>query len=346
MTAKPLNTGFVALSVHYTADPIGWTQDRIDATARRLGGRGSWKWRKEMEMDANAQSGESVFDPDWLDIQERKHIKPPLLRMEIGQDDKLYEHSTGRIRIWIKPDQMPRDLPQGTSRAELTFGVGIDVGAGTGQSNSTVEVFATQGMEQAAEFASSGVSPTYLGHVGVAIARFFNDALICCVQKMHGITTIRAMTDDCGYTNLWRNVSHDKMVETQTGGRIGWVQGENSQALLMNQMGASLERASGGVDVLSTQSAIIHSFELLEELRQYIYDDAGRPTLSRTRTLNAAARKSHGDRVIGTATSMQACMDLPPWRNAQAASIKPNTIEWFMERHRKADQKDKTKAWQ
>jgi hypothetical protein len=312
MTAKPLSTGLVLLSVHYSADPIGWTQDRIDTVRRRLGGIGSWRVKKEMEMDANAQSGENVFDPGWLDLQQAKHLRAPLMRMDVSTEGKVYEKSDGRLRIWIPPDRLPADLPHGANSARLTFGMGMDVGAGTNQSDSTIVGFAVQGMEQAFEFNSAGVAPAYLGRMAVAIARYYNDALICCVQKLHGITTIRSMLD-LGYTNLWRNVQHDRMVETANGGRIGWVKGESNDALLMDNVGDALQ-GSAGLDVMSAHGVVVHSVQLLEQLRQYVYDESGRAVLSKNKILNTAARKQHGDLVVGTALGIRACMDQPPYR--------------------------------
>jgi len=355
LVVTPLSTGLVRVDIDMDADPEGLTSVVIAELARQMGGVDSWQFRKEMLRDPNAQSGEGVFERSWIDVQ-RSNVRNPLMRMEVGENGTLYEKSDGRIRIWIPPDRMPVNLPQGTASAQMMFGLGVDVGAGTFQSDSTIEGFAVQGMEQAVEFNANNVTPVRLGHIAVAIARHYNDALVCCVQKMHGITTIRTMTDECGYPNLWRNVSHDKTVETSTG-RLGWVHGENSQALLMDRVGDALQRplsgayiyeqdAGANVDVLSARGVIVRSADLLDQLRQYIFDDSGRAVLSKNRDLNPQARKQHGDLVVGTGLSIRACMDMPPWRNAVATTIKANTIEWFMERHRKADKKERTGAWQ
>lgn len=327
MTVAPLNTGHVLLSVHYSADPEGWTEERIAEARRRLGGQNSWKCRKEMEMDPNAQSGESVFDREWLDVQEQKHVRPSIKRLEVRGDGSVYEKSDGRIHIWILPEQLPMNLPHGVERATMCFGVGMDVGAGTGQSDSTIEGFAVQGMEQAYEFKSNAVDPTYLGRYSAAIGRYYNDPLVCCVQKMHGLTAIRAMRD-AGYANLWRNASLDKFMDSSKGGRIGWVHGENSQALLMDNVGDALQ-GGGNVDVMSARGVIIHSANLLEQLRQYVWDENGRPVLAKNKIMNAMARKAHGDLVIGTALAIRACMDSPPYRDMRYAAAIPKSPDWY-----------------
>ena len=341
LVARPLSTGLVRLDIDIDADPIGLNSETVAQLARVMGGVNSWRWRKEMLRDADAQSGEGVFDGSWIEAQ-RGNVRQPLKRMEVASDGTLYEKSDGRIRIWILPDQLPMELPSGADSAVMTFGIGMDVGAGTGQSDSTIEGFAVQNMEQAFEFNSNNITPANLGRVAVAIAKYYNDALVCCVQKMHGVTAIRSMLD-LGYTNLWRNTAPDKMVETASGGRIGWVHGENSSALLMDRVGDRLEGAADGaeVDVLSARSVIVHSADLLDQLRMYIYDESGRATLSKHKDLNTMARKQHGDLVIGSGLSIRACMDSPPYKNPRVGRPKAYTSEWFMQRHRNADRRSK-----
>jgi len=315
LVATPLSTGLVRLDVDMEADPIGLSPTILAELARQMGGVASWQWRKEMLRDPNAKSGAGVFEPLWIDNQ-RLNIRNPIRRMEVSGDGKLYEKSDGRLRIWIPPDKTPGHAPANTQCALMTFGIGMDVGAGSGQSDSTIEGFAVENMEQAFEWNDNTTQPANLGRIAAAIARYYNDALVCCVQKMHGITAIRSMID-YGYTNLWRNTSPDKMVETANGGSVGWKHGENSDALLMDRVGDRLENALGeavNVDVLSARSVIVHSSMLLDQLRMYIYDDSGRPTLSKHKDLNPSARKQHGDLVIGAGLSIRACMDSPPYR--------------------------------
>lgn len=342
MAAVPLSTGLVRLDIDMEADPEGLSPKIIEELARQMGGRNSWRFRKEMLRQPDAQSGVSVFPPEWLDLQQHKHVRPPLKRMEVSASGELYEKSDGRLFIWIPPDQMPRDLPSDATAAMLTFGMGMDVGAGTGQSNSTILGFATQAMEQAFEFASNSVSPTALGRIAAAIGRFYNEAMICCVQKMHGITTIRAMVDE-GYPNLWRNVSHDTLTE-RAGSRIGWVHGENSKTLLMDQLGGSLE-GSADVDLMSSRGVIIHSRELLTELGQYIYDDNQQMVLSKNKGLNPSARKAHGDRVVGAGLGVRACMDLPPYRDLRYAKLTPKTPEWYRQLYLDEQNTNKEEVW-
>ncbi len=63
----------------------------------------------------------------------------------------------------------------------------MDVSEGVGESDSTVEVFAGDTREQAAELADNHMTPAELGRFAAAVARFYNDALVCCVRPMHGM---------------------------------------------------------------------------------------------------------------------------------------------------------------
>jgi len=315
LTISPLSTSLCRVTLHYSADPVVSQPDVLDELAALLGGRQSWQWKKEMELDWDAQSGESVFETSWI-ARQRGNIRTPIGTMDIDAHGNLVRRPGGRVRVYIDPTVMPADVPIEVASVQRTFGIGMDVGAGTGASDSTIEVFCVQGREEAASFASNRVTPSDLGRLAVAVGRWYNNALICCVQKMHGLTTIRAMVEK-GYNHLWRSRDMRQRVEVQAN-QLGWPKGEMSDKLLLDEWRDALAAADG---------CKLHDFETLEQHRQYIYDDAGRPTLSRMSNMNVAARGQHGDRVVACALANRACKDLPVQVNAVMRTQDMNCYE-------------------
>jgi len=332
LSVSPLSTGMVRVRLHYSADPVISSPENLDTLAAMMGGRDSWRWAKEMELDFEAQSGEAVFDRRWLDRQ-RKHVRTPLATMDIDSRGRLVRRPNGRVRIFMEPDDLPAGLPETVESLDRTFGIGMDVGAGTGASDSTIQVFCVQGREQAAAFNSNRITPSDLGRLAVAVARYYNDALICCVQKMHGITAIRAMVE-AGYPHIWQS----RRITGRTEERInalGWPKGELTDKELLDRW----------IDALASDppGTVLHDFETLEQHRQYLYDEMGRPALSRMTVLNVTARQQHGDLVVACALANRACMDLPRQKNVTLRRVdwrcfEGRLMEWKRKQMQLAEQ--------
>jgi len=299
VSARPNSTGFVTVDLHYSADRVAFTPDVIEKHKLEMPG---WRWRKEYELDFGAQAGVPVFDADAIAHQKQQQ-RNPLWRMDINPDGVLTRRDSGRVRIYHAPDEQPRELPARTVRVRRAFGAGIDVGEGVEKSDSTIEVFFADTREQAAEFVCNRTSPSDLGRIAAAIGRYYNDALICCVRKMHGITTIRTMVDECHYLHQWHSRIMDQVAERQTD-KLGWARGESSSSLLFGKWS----------DALTRRKTTLHSIEAVEQHEQYIYDERGRVTHQRLVNESAEVRERHGDMVVACALAWRACSDLPAYR--------------------------------
>ena len=315
--AKPLSTGFVAVDLGYEADPIAFTPDVI---ASEKAGLPDWRWQKEYERDWTAQTGRPVFYPDWLKVQ-RPRLKDPVLRLAYESVEKgpmkLRESPDGEIHIWLKPDSQPVGLPDGV-KVQRHYGLGMDVSEGVGQSNSTIEIFTADNREQAAEFASNMITPSDLGRLAVALGKYFNDGLICCVRKMHGVTALRAMLDECGYLYLWRAKKSTQTTEYNAKD-FGWLGGEATSPYLFGKW----------IDAIQYDRVILRGLECWQEHQQYIYDEGGRITHQRLVNLPVGVREKHGDRVIGCALAWRACCDLPRFKDMHKPDPAPyNSHAW------------------
>lgn len=285
-------TGFVAVRLHYSADPEGWPPDAVEAKRNELPG---WMFRKEFDIEFGAQSGQPVFEQEWTDAQ-LQHIRNPLFRMDI-EDNGLVNTPAGRLRVYGDTGVHLLNDDDGRQRR---FAIGVDVSEGVASSESALVVLDcdnTDGPRQAAEMGDPSITPADLGRFVAATAKHFNDALVCCVRKMHGVTALRAMID-AGCSHLWHHRIADRLVEQQAEA-LGWAKGEATESL----MGPL-------IDAMHHERIRLRSDELLRQLGEYIYDVSGRITHQRLADLNEQLRQRHGDRAIALALAVKAAKDV------------------------------------
>ena len=199
-----------------------------------------------------------------------------------------------------------------------------------GASDSTIEVFFADNREQAAEVADNQVKPADLGRFGVAVARYYNHALVCCVRKMHGITTIRTMLDECHYGHLWHHHLMDRPHEKRAAS-LGWGDAETGEALF-----------GRWIDAIQHDEVRLHSLACWQQHQQYIYDEQGHIVHQERANLPREVRERHGDRVIGCALAFRACLDLPAWKAKKEREAPVGSLLW---RRKEAERKKERPGW-
>ena len=332
ITARLNNNGFVAVDIGMGCDPEVFTDELV---ASEKAGMPGWRFRKEYLREWAAQAGQPVFEPEWLDVQKAR-LCDPLVCMDLSKDGKtLIEKNGGRVKIWVKPDPVKMENDPLIVSKTPAFGAGSDVGEGVGQSDSTIEVFSANGREQAAEFASNTITPSDLGKMAAAMCRYYNNALICPVRPMHGITLIRALRSDCGYGYIWRDRSKYRMTDVRSE-NLGWAKGEASSPDLFG----------GFVNDVQYDFCSIHSLALFQQMQQYIYDEFGHITQSALAHLPLSVRQRHGDLVIGAALACRACIDLPKFLREQPKNLAPEgSAAHRHELHEKKQRQNVNDGW-
>jgi len=315
LTVHGNRNGFVAVDLGMEADPQTFTPELIESEKAGMPG---WRWKQEMLRDWDAQTGQPVFEEEWIDRQ-RARAREPVEYMDIHrlskngvvQRDSLghvkyvlvpKSRRRGRLKVYIRPETRPAGLPEHVTEFSREAGIGIDVGEGVEKSDSTIQVFFNDTREQAACLACNTIRPGMLGRFAVEVGRFFNNALICCVRKMHGITTIRAMADR-GYPMIWRDTDPKTVVEKRTA-NLGWKRGEITDDLLIGRW----------IDAMEADLVKLYDIETINQHRAYIYDELGRPCHQRLKSQPVAVREKHGDLVIAGALAWRACLDLPKFK--------------------------------
>lgn len=318
MSVARNRTGFMAVDLSYRADPDGWDDGRIAATKAAVP---AWKWAKEMERDWEAQSGIPVFDNTAL-AKQREGARNPFYYMDLDENGNLERRPHGRLRVFMDPRDQPRGLPSGMVGVTRSFAIGSDVSEGVGASDSTIEVFSVDTREQAAELADNMITPSQLGRFLVAVAKYYNNALICCVRKMHGLTVLREIVDS-GYRNVWHSRIESRVFPKRAKD-MGWPKGESSDEMFYDTYKNALE----------SHELHLRSLACIEQHTQYIYDGSGRITHQGLADMPVTLRLRHGDMVIGCALAWRACVDAPKFKNVRMAQ--PDAIEqYILQRNRK-----------
>jgi len=344
MTARGNYNEFVAVDLGIEADPKTFTPALIASEKRGMPG---WRWLKEYQRDWDAQTGSPVFEEEWI-ARQRLHAIDPVERMDLhkvlvegrvqrdslGHTKYILVHKAkGRVKIFVRPDSIPPGDPAG-SRRRRTAGIGMDVGEGVEKSDSTISVMFADIREQAATVACNTIRPGELGRLAALVGRLYNDALICCVRKMHGLTAIRSIADS-GYPMIWRGTDPKKMAAPKIKD-LGWSHGEATSDLLFGRW----------IDAMGSEDLItLRDLETIEQHRQYIYDEMGRACHQRLKSQPVAVREKHGDLVIATALAYRACIDLPKYKIRPAEQAPQNSAEGRRQNRQRKQRQKAVDGW-
>tara|TARA_Y100000310_G_C20660224_1_gene804341 strand:- start:120 stop:1178 length:1059 start_codon:yes stop_codon:yes gene_type:complete len=333
ITAKLNRTGWVAVDLGYLSDPVAFTPQAIADEKARLP---DWMWQKEYERNFRAQVGKPVFRPDRLQWQEQ-HLCDPLLRLTWNSQAKTLRRTEkgmpGNVQVWIHPDSQPPTKPKHMERVIRSFAMGIDVGEGVGQTDSAIVGIVGDTKEQAFEFKSNRISPTELGQLAAALGRMFNVALILCVRKMHGLTTIREIVDVQGYGMVWHEKVLDQITQISTD-RLGWRGAEASDENLFGPYRKAIDE----------QLLTIHSTEWKFQLTQYVFDDMGRIVHQALADEPMQVRQRHGDVAVAGGLAWRAACDLPLFVTEVPVDDAPyGSLNWRNEQIAERDRTDSRK---
>ena len=339
MTVRGNGNEFIAVDLGYEASPL--ITEELIASARR--NSPGWRFQQEYMRNWDAQTGAPVFEESWMSKQDA-NARNPLYLMELHTvmrdgipqrtslghvKQMLVKHPRGRLKVYVQPD-----ASAGHTLTLRNYGIGMVVGAGVEKSDSTIVVMSSHNREQAASLACNTIRPSELGRFAAVVGKWYNDALICCVLKMHGLTALRAITD-VGYPMIWRSRSSKKgMIEAKTK-NMGWPYGEVGDLLLGRWR-----------DALGTDGIILlRDLETIQQHRQYVYDEYGRPCHQRLKSEPMMVREKHGDLVIGAALAYRACIDLPQYKRVAPDRAPERSAAGRSEKRKAAKKRKESGGW-
>lgn len=105
LETRKCRSGFLAIRLHYSADPHLWPPPRIAAVKAALPG---WRWRKEYEIDFAARAGKKVYDA----FDPAVHVKAFDVDLESLPRYKVIDHGRRNPTacLWFAEDHKTRTV--------------------------------------------------------------------------------------------------------------------------------------------------------------------------------------------------------------------------------------------
>lgn len=269
---------------------------------------------KEMAIDVDMDhigSGENYFEADILAKYRATFVRPPIrtgvhicFRQDVMLEDMVKiigRNQVDKIEVrYLKngPWSWWMKLIDGRPDQTLDYVFGIDIGKGMGASNSVISVGCEQTRTKVAEWASANYAPHDFAHIVAASAVWFGGSqrgrrplILWEANGDPGIYFGRALQRDLRYPRCYLDRHTVDKIRTAKAKKYGWHSSTEKKADLLGHYRRALAHA---LFVNPSEQAI-------EEATMYVYLPGGQIGPACLREESAAARKTHGDRVIGDA---------------------------------------------
>lgn len=271
------------------------------------------------ELDMNPEGAQSQF---FEQTELEKLIGkccPPVVEGELSfdQDSALsplfLNRLGGRLKLWMSVTDDGKPAMRETDQ----FSMGVDIATGTGATPSALSVSNRMTGQKVAEWVDSKIRPDQLGKVAVALARWFNEALIVPEANGPGRNFIDCIIDDLRYGNVYyrQNIrAVDKKITTSA----GWFSTPESKWELFGEYRRAL--VAGHFVNLSGRS--------LKECQNYVFYGNSIWHASAVKSNDESISKhNHGDIPTADALSWKGCRYSPVSSpDAEPYRIPPNSI--------------------
>lgn len=238
-----------------------------------------------------AQPPKTVLDVKW-----KKHLGYDELANFVRTKDinmlHVRETMSGPLKIWC-------DLPDGRPDQFVSYIFGIDTGKGQGASNSVISIKCKETGEKVGEWADATYPPYDFAQIIVAIALWFGGAkpnrlpFLKWENNGPGWDLGRILVKKIYYPHFYRVEAPGKVTDKKTMS-YGYHAGRQSKYELLS----AYDKALAYGDIIN------RSETALEEARTYIHLPNGGIGPAGFVRESASAQKTHGDRVIADALTL------------------------------------------
>lgn len=259
------------------------------------------------------QSGSTVFDVRIVENHKALFARPPKSKWKISFDRmvpnaqipeiirsrrlnkiNVRKSQSGPLLLWV-------NLINGRLDQNKHYTIGIDISKGMGASNTVFSILCNETGEKVGEWADANTPPHEAARIAVALALWVGGAnpkripfLIWEMNGSPGWNFSREIVQNLKYAYYYRHVDK-KNVTDKTTRKPGFHSGKESKGLLLGQYNT----------VLSQGGYINHSELALTEATYYINYNNGGTGPAALYEESADAKKTHGDRVIADALSIE-----------------------------------------
>lgn len=235
-------------------------------------------------------SGDPVFNTMEVEKIGREHCTDPSSRWSIERKN-LVKDKNGPIKVWASTGD-------GGPPKDRRYGAGCDISAGTGASDSTLELFDWRTRKKACEYVRNDLSPQKFADDCAIIGDFFSDYDLkpaMLVWEANGSTgrLFGNQLEDIGYENLYWPQSDDDLQAGIKQNVPGFWSTRSSKQVLVREY----------FRALTANEVIDCSQEAVQELHDFVYGPGGRichkNDLPSSPNLSGKG-ENHGDRVMGS----------------------------------------------
>lgn len=282
---------------------------------------------QELEIDFLG-SDYQFFDAATIEALRKKYCRPPLLVGDLEFDSetcepkRFVENPKGKLALWLTLDGA------GKVSADRRFVLGCDISAGTGASNSVSCVVDKATGEKCAVWRDPRTLPHPFARLTVALAKFFNRALI--VPDRSGPTGEVAVKEMVarGYGHLYYRRQEKKIGRDVTDEPGVFLNPQARSSLLEDYR-----------DALGSHRFINRSESGMTECLQFIRKQDG--TIEHSSAANSqdpsGARTAHGDEVIADALASLGVSDRQSERRPEEPTIPAGCLAYRMKQKANAE---------
>ena len=288
---------------------------------------------QELDMDPFAADFQ-YFDGPMIQEIETEDVREPFHEgmLEFDEDSldplEFVEGKNGPLKLWIHPDMYGR-FP-----VDLQVGVGVDISAGTGASNSARTYVNLRTGEKIAEYVDPWIKPEAFAKVGIALNRWFNDAF----EVPDGAGPGRTYCDELislGYRNLY--FRRDEVgLKKKVSDKPGVFLNPKEKRAIFGKYRRSLK----------DKTFIQRSHEANQECLAYIFTTGNK--IEHTTAVKSVdpsgAGDSHGDRCVADACANK-CLELLGMKNLLEVPVNMPRNCWASRKREYEQKKRKEKEW-
>jgi hypothetical protein len=261
---------------------------------------------------------------------------PEIIRSRRLEKIKVRRSSNGPLLLWV-------NLINGRLDQKYHYTIGIDISKGQGASNTVFSILCNETGEKVGEWADANTPPHEAARIAVALSLWIGGAnpkrvpfLIWEMNGDPGLNFSREIVTNLKYSYYYRHVDEKTIVSKKTR-KPGWHSNSSTKPLLLGQYNT----------ILSQGGYINHSELALTEAVYYInYKDGGMgPAVLYEESSNA--KKTHGDRVIADALSLEGIKGTMRVRRSDKPACPENSPGGRKKKmlDAKKDQKRMNKSW-
>ncbi len=280
---------------------------------------------QELDIDYGGSGGQ-FFDASAVQGTIRKYARQPSLIGDLDYDSvtaeplDFRESPLGRLELWCQLDK------DGNPPRDHRYGIGNDISAGTGASNSCAAIWDLTTKEKVGQYVNPNVRPEDFAAQVVALARWFSfvpDVILgdieITVRKPVGAFLVWESNGpgrqfgsriiEFGYLNVYLR-QRDEALSKKITDVPGWASTSKGKEQLLSFYRAVIEKGE----------CVNRSKEALEETLEYVFGPDGIPMHARSENKSdpSSARANHGDRVMADALA---------WKGMGGQYKKPEVVE-------------------